>query len=718
LTPEQRRQRTLEALSLQIEALTRSSPVLMIFEDAHWTDPTTLELFGRIVDRIPTLRVLLIVTFRPEFAPPWIGRPYVTALTINRLAEREVGAMIDGVIGNKLLPANIRQDIIERTDGIPLFVEEMTKAVLEAENEDEAQLTAAAVPSSTLAVPASLHASLMARLDRLGSAKEVAQIGAVIGREFFHPLIAAVARKPEPELRSALDRVIEAGLLFRQGVAPHATYLFKHALVQDAACGTLLREPRRKLHARIAETLESQFAEISKSRPEVLAHHCTEGGLIEKAAGLWGNAGLRSLERSALIEALAQLTRALDQIATLPETPALRREQIKLQAALINALMHVKGYAASETKAAVERARLLIEQAEALGEPPEDPMVLFAALAGAWSANYIAFNGDLMRELAAQFLALAEKQATKGPPIMIGHFFTGVSLMSTGDIAEGRVHLDRTIALYDPAAADQARRFGVNIRVSALCYRAMALWVLGYPDAALTDAAQALKVARGTGHAAVLMFALAHTPRIHVQCGDYAAASAQTNELISLANEKDALFWKAAGMVFQGGLFVLTGKAADAVETITSGIIALRRTGATTGMPSILSILARAYGELDQLDDAWRCICEAITAVETTKATIWEEQVYRTAGEVSLMSPEPDAAKAEVYFERALAVARQQQAKSWELRAAMSLARLWRSQGKPQQARELLAPVYCWFTEGFDTLDLKEAKALLEELAS
>src|SRR5262249_36606974 len=264
-----------------------------------------------------------------------------------------------------------------------------------------------------------------------------------------------------------LDRVIEAGLLFRQGVAPDATYLFKHALVQDAACGTLLREPRRKLHARIAETLESQFAEISKNRPEMLAHHCTEAGLIEKAAGLWGKAGLRSLERSALIEALAQLRRALDQITTLPETPALRREQIKVQVALVHALMHVKGYAASETKAAVERARLLIEQAEALGEPPENPIVFSVAPPGPWAADYIAFNGDLIRELAAQFLALAEKQGTKGP-LVIGHFFTGVSLMFTGDIAQGRVHLNRAIALYDPAAAEHARRFGVNTRVSAL----------------------------------------------------------------------------------------------------------------------------------------------------------------------------------------------------------------------------------------------------------
>ena len=379
LDPQQRRQKTLEALTAQLEALAQAKPVLMIFEDVHWIDPTSLEAVGRTVDRLRTLGVLLIVTYRPEFEPPWIGRPYVTALTLNRLGEREIAAMIDRVTGNKALPESIRQDIIERTDGIPLFVEEMTKAVLEAESEGEAQRTAAAVPSPALAVPASLHASLMARLDRLGPAKEVAQIGAAIGREFSHALLAAVVRKPEAELESALDRLIAAGLLFRQGVPPHATYLFKHALVQDAAYGTLLREPRRALHARIAETLESQFAEIAENQPELLARHCTEAGLIEKAAGLWGKAGQRSLERSALVEAVAQLTRALDQIATLPATPALRREQIKLQVALITPLIHVKGYAAPETKAAVERARLLIEQAEALGEPPEDPLLLFSS---------------------------------------------------------------------------------------------------------------------------------------------------------------------------------------------------------------------------------------------------------------------------------------------------------------------------------------------------
>ena len=676
----------------------------------------SLELFGRIVLRIESLPVLLIVTFRPEFEPPWIGRSHVTALTINRLAQRDIGAMIDRVVANKRLPPNIRQDIIERTDGVPLFVEEMTKAVLEAESEGEARQTAAAVPSPVLAVPASLHASLMARLDRLGPAKEVAQIGAAIGREVSHALLAAVVRKAEVELGSALDRLIAAGLLFRQGVPPHATYLFKHALVRDAAYGTLLREPRRALHALIAEPLETQFAEIAESQPELLARHCTEAGLIEKAAGLWGKAGQRSLERSALVEAVAQLTRALDQIATLPQTPTLRREQIKLRVALITPLMHVKGHAAPETKAAVERADLLIEQAEALGEPLEDPLLLVSVLYGFWVANYLAFNGDLLCELAAQFLARAEKQGA-AVPLMIAHRAMGISLSATGDIAQGRTQFDRAIALYNPTEHRAlATRFGYDNRVAVLSYRSWALWYLGYPEAALIDVDEALKDAREIGQAATLMYGLFHASFPHTQCGNYAVANALLEQLLALADDKGSLFWKAFGMLARGYILALTGKPADAVHIGTIGFNAFRSTSSTLLAPLHLSYLAKAYADLGQFDDAWRCIGEAMTAAETTKETWCEAEVHRIAGEIALMSPEPDAAKAEGYFEQALAIARKQQAKSWELRAAMSMARLWRDQGKRDEARDLLAPVYGWFTEGFDTLDLNEAKALLDEL--
>jgi class 3 adenylate cyclase/predicted ATPase len=717
LTPEDRRQRTLEALTSQLVELANQQPILMIFEDIHWIDPTSLEALGRIVNRIKTLPALLIVTFRFEFNAPWVGQSHVMSLTLNRLGEREAAAIIAHLVGNKgLLAADLIAEIVERTDGIPLFVEEMTKAVLEAESEGVAGRTIAAVPSPALALPATLHASLMARLDRLGPAKEVAQIGAAIGREFSHALLAAVVRKPEVELGSALDRLIAAGLLFRQGVPPHATYLFKHALVQDAAYGTLLREPRRALHARIADVLESQFTEIAENQPELLARHCTEAGLIEKAMGLWGKAGQRSLERSALVEAVEQLTRALDQIATLPATAALRREQINLQVALINPLLHVRGYAAPETKMVAERARLLIEQAEALGEVPEDPLLLFSALWSFWVANLVAFDGEVVCDLAAQFVALAESRRA-AVPLMIGHRLMGMSLLMTGKIVEGRTHLDRAIALYDPIEhRPLATRFGQDAGVTVSSYRSLALWLLGYPEAAIADANDALNYARETGEATSLMFAQNWAVFPNLLCGNYATANALADEHVTLADKKGAALWKAWGMMNQGWLLASTGKTRNAVQMITLGIAAWRSTGSTLQIPFYLSHLARAHAELGQFEEAWHCIGEAMRAVETTREKWCEADVQRAAGEIAMISPEPDGAKAEAYFARALAVARQQQAKSWELRAAMSMAGLWRDQGKQRQAHDLLAPLYGWFTEGFDTLDLKQAKALLEQL--
>jgi class 3 adenylate cyclase/predicted ATPase len=718
LTPQQRRQRTMDALVRQVEVLSNTAPVLVVFEDAHWSDPTSLELMGRLAGHIASHRVLMVISFRPEFEAPWIKQAHVTALALNRLAPRDVDVIIDHLIGNNPLPAAVRQDIIERTDGIPLFVEEMTKAVLETASEDAALRTAASVPSPAMAVPASLHASLMARLDRLGGSKELAQIGAAIGREFSHELLAAVACRPEAKLEMQLDRLMRAGLLFRQGVPPDATYLFKHALVQDAAYGLLLREPRRDLHARIAETLESKFDEIAENRPEVLARHWAEAGYVERAAVLLGKAGQRSAQRSALIEAAEQLRRALDLIASLPSTPLLRREEINLQVELITPLLHVRGYAAPETRAAVERARLLIERAEALGEHPEDPLLLFSVLYGLWVANLVAFNGDVMRELAIQFLALAEKQSATGP-VMMAHRQMGLSLLHTGDIAEGRAHLDQAIALYDPAEhRDLATRFfGQENGAAIMSWRSIASWLLGYPDAALADAERALRLAREAEHLATLVYVINFSIWSYIRCGDYTTAATLVDEYVPLQNQLGSSFWDGWGMMQRGCLWTLTGKAPEAVRTIASGVETMRSTGTTMWMPLFLSYLARANAEIGQFDEASTRIGEATTAVETTKERWHEAELNRVAGEIALLGTEPDVAKAEAHFARALEVARQQQAKSWELRAAMSMARLLCAQGKRGRARDILAPVYGWFTQGFDTLDLRQAKLLLEELA-
>jgi DNA-binding response OmpR family regulator/class 3 adenylate cyclase/predicted ATPase/ABC-type transport system involved in cytochrome c biogenesis ATPase subunit len=719
LTPQQRKEKTLAALLARIENLAARQPMLVLVEDAHWLDPTSVEFLSLLVELIPKLPVMVLITARPEFAPPWPVYAHVTCVTLARLSRVDAGLLVERVVGGKPLPKEVMSQILSQTDGVPLFIEELTKTLLESgilcEGPNKYEMIG---PYPSQAIPKTLHGSLLARLDRLGSAKEIAQIGAVIGREFSHELLCAVCSSSESQLKGALQELISSELVFRRGTPPNAVYSFKHALVQDAAYSTLLREPRRALHARIAQALEKQFAEIAETRPELLARHCTEAGLIEKAAGLWGKAGLQSLTRSALMEATAQLNRALTQITALPSTATLRHQQIMFQVALANALMHTKGYASSDTKASFGQARLYIERAVALGEPPEDPLLLFAVIYGFWVGNYVAFNGNALRDLAAQFLVLAEKQRAT-VPLMIGHRLMGTSLMCTGDIAESRVHYDRAIALYKPTEhRPLATRFGQDIGVVVLSYRSWSLWLLGYPEAALADADHALKDAREIGQAATLMYALAHATRTYAWTGKYASANTLVEEVVALADEKSASAWKAFGMMHQGSLLALTGQISNAAEIMNSGIGAWRSTGSTLWLPCYLSNLARAYAKLDRFDDAWRCIGEAMSAVDVTKARWCEAEVHRTAGDVALISPEPDAAKAETCFARALTAACEQQAKSWELRAAISMARLWRDQNKLPQARDLLASVYGWFTEGFDTIDLKEAKALLDALPS
>jgi predicted ATPase/class 3 adenylate cyclase len=706
LAPEEVRRRQLAALSAWVMAGARSQPVVLALEDLHWADPTTVDVLRGMAERGALAPLYIIATTRPEFRPPWSMRSHHGTISLAPLDRSQVREMVAELSARHALPREVVEEVTARTGGVPLFVEEVTRLLLERGEQGGIQ-----------AIPPTLQQSLMARLDRLGPAREVAQVGSVIGRGFSYGLLRALAGMEDAALQSALERLAEADILLVQGLPPESDYRFKHALIQDAAYENLLKSRRTVLHRRVAEILRDMFPAIAVAEPEVLAHHFTQAGLTEAAIEWWAKAGQRSLQRSAMVEATEQLTRALGHIATLPATRTLRREEIELQVALITPLLHVKGFAALETKAAAERARLLIEQAEALGEPPDDPLLLFSVLYSFWVASLVAFNANVVRSLAAQFLALAEKQQAT-VPLTVGHRLMGTSLLFTGDLAQGRTHLDRAFALYDPAEhRPLATRFGHETRVSILTYRSWALWMLGYPEAARRDAEQALRYAREIGQAATLMYTVGHAPLTHIFCGDYAAANAQADEVVALADERGTLFWKALGMLNHGCVLAQYGQASDAIRMITSGITAWRSMGGTGYLPFYSSYLARAHAELGQFEDAWRCIGEAMTAVQTTRETWCEADTYRMAGEITLISPEPDTAKAQGYFERALSVARSQQAKSWELRAAMSLARLWRAQGKPQQARELLAPVYAWFTEGFDTLDLKEAKALLEELA-
>ena len=708
LAPQQKRQKTLEALTAQLEALSQSKPVLMIFEDVHWTDPTSLETLGRTVDRLRTLGVLLIITYRLEFEAPWIGRPYVTALNLNRLGEREIAEMIDRVTGNKPLAESVRQEIVERTDGIPLFVEEMTKAVLEAESEGDARKTAAAVPSSAIAVPASLHASLMARLDRLGPAKEVAQIGAVIGREFSHALLAAVALKKEKELQSALDALIRAGLLFRQGVPPTATYLFKHALVQDAAYGTLLREPRRALHGRIAETLESQFAEIADNQPELLARHSTEAGLIEKAAGLWAKAGQRSLERSALAEAVEQLRKGLALVEKLPEGVMRMQHELDLQIALGKAMIATKGYGAPETGEAFNRARSLCEQ---LDHPPQ----LVSVLHGQWVRVLLAGDMALARSRAEELLTLGME---RNDPIwtMMGCRISGVTCCWLGELIAARDYLERGLLLYDPAHHSSYAKLTVDdTHVVMLSYLAWTLLCLGYLDQARAKREAALAEARLLSRAFTLAHALSRATHAEAITVGPSGALLHADEWVSLTERLGIGYYLAEAMNFQGWCLTMLGQREKGLTQLTSGLAAYRAHG-LLHVPTYLTLLADAYREVQQPQSGLQQLEEAIGVIGRTQARYYEAEMHRVRGELFLSMHDDGAAEAS--FREAINVAQHQSAKIWELRAAMSLARLWRDQSKVQRARELLAPVYGWFTEGFDTRDLKEAKALLAELAS
>jgi DNA-binding winged helix-turn-helix (wHTH) protein/TolB-like protein/class 3 adenylate cyclase/predicted ATPase len=714
LSPQMRRQKTLEALTSQVETLSRRKPVLTIFEDAHWSDPTSLEVLGRLVDKVPRLPVMIIVTFRSEFNAPWIARHYVTAVTVNRLGEKEMGELINYVASGRPLTPAVRRNIVDRADGIPLFVEEMTKSLIEAGDALPAGLSTSK-SSAPSPVPASLHASLTARLDRLGPAKGIAQIGAAIGSEFSYALLADIAREPDKSLISELNRLVEAGLLFQQGEPPHASYFFKHALVQDAAYDALLREPRRAIHGRIVEALERGFANFAERQPEVLARHCAEAGSYEKAARLWSKAGQRSLARSALREAEAQLARALSLLETLSSDASVRRLQIDTQVAFANAVMQIDGFAAARTKATLERASALIEHAEALGERVEDPLAPYSVLYGFWIVNFVAFNGDAAHALATQILKMAQRQKAD-VPLMIGHRLLGNSCLLMGELSTGRRHLDFAHDHYD---FEQHRRlasqFGQDIMVGTLAWRSLNLWLLGHADAARADIERAQSVSRDINHIVSLIVALTVTTMTRIQCGDLAAAKSQIDRAVALATETGAQLWIAVGLMLQRS-FALTGDAAQAVSSFDTLLPAYRATGATVVLPFFLMDLAQAYAELGEVDEAIKRLGAARAAADETGECWCDPEIQRIAGDLALTEKKRGESAAERNYRNAIEKAHSQGARSWELRASISLAILLRNQGRRRAAHDLLGPLIATLGLEGDTADLRRAKDILAQL--
>jgi predicted ATPase len=694
LSPQGKKEKTLEGLIRQLKGLTRQQPVLMVFEDAHWIDPTSRELLDLTIERVRDLPVLLIVTFRPEFQPPWTGQPQVTMLTLNRLDRRDRSALVAQIAGGKALPHEVVAQIVDRTDGVPLFIEELTKSVLES-----------GVPLA--GIPTTLHDSLMARLDRLASVRLVAQIGAAIGRHFPYVLLRAVSDLPEDELQASLARLVASELVFHRGTPPDAVYTFKHALVQDAAHGSLLHSTRQQLHARIAKALKAHSPELMDSQPELFAQHYAEAWLVEKSVAYWGKAGHRSAARSAMAEAAAQFQKALDQLALLPDDPERQQQELEFYSALAAVLHVVKGHAAPETGQAYARARKLWEQ---LGSPSEFLGVPYG------QSRYHVHRGelDLAHRLAEDLLRLS-RQRNNSAGLVLGHLSSGMTLRIRGRLALSRSHLEELLALYDPTShsslVDQAGIYPQNNAQSSL---AIVLSCLGYPDQALSRCDAAIAEARRLAHLPSLAVSLVNSTRVLSLVGDNAALNKFADQLYAVTAEQGFPVWRAQGIIFRGWVKVKNGDLTEGISLLRSGSAAYRSTGAELWMPQYIAFLASAYEIAGQVEEGLTRLDEALQLVERTGERWFSAELNRHKGQLLLRQGHPDAAE-ELYRE-ALSIAKEQEAKLWELRAAVSLARLRRDQDRPADAGDLLVPVYGWFTEGFDTPDLKDAKALLDEL--
>jgi predicted ATPase/class 3 adenylate cyclase len=710
LSPQRKKERGFAALLRQLEGLARTQPVLVIFEDLHWIDPTSQEFLDLIFARIDRLPVLTAATFRPEFQPPWVGQAHATAIALNRLARGDGAALVQRLAGNAaLLPPDVIAEIVERTDGVPLFVEEMTKAVLEAGAERRGAI-AASVPSAGLGVPATLQASLMARLDRLGpAAKAVAQVGAAIGREFSYELAASVGELDEARLQDALKRLVDAGLVFQRGIPPEAAYLFKHALVQDTAYSTLLRGPRRQLHARIAAALEARFPDRVAREPELLAHHYAEALQTERAIEHWLKAGERGTERSANLEAIRHMTRGLEALQTLQESPERDRMELAFQLAIGTPSIAVHGYSAPQTGAAYSRARMLCER---LGEV--EP--LFATLSGEFVFPFVRGDYQVMRRVTDEARGVSERLSS---PVLrlAAHRLSAITAMYHGALCEARSEFEAILRLYDASHhRPQPVHYVHDPQVSALTYLAPVLWMLGFPDQARRSSSAAFRCAAELDQANL-------TAHVHNFAGaglaelltEVATVQAHADAIIDLAERHSLGYWRVNGLILRGWAMAQQGDA-------DAGIALMRRNAADRAaldvgwyQPRYLCMLAEAHARSGQAEAGLQVISDAKDLVVRHEEHLWEAELDRVEGELYRVLGAP-AADVEVCFARSLAKARQQNARSLELRAAISLARLRRDQSKRTEARDLVAPVYGWFTEGFDTADLKEAKALLDEL--
>ena len=711
LTPQRQKQKTIEAFLGWLLREAERQPVCVVMEDLHWIDPSTLEFLSLLIEQVAMARLFVLLVFRPDFRPPWALRSYLTSLALGRLSHRHVESMAEQITGGKLLPTEVLQQVVATTDGVPLFVEEWIKMILESGlvKEWEGQYTLAG-PLPTGAIPVTLHDLLMARLDRLASAKAVAQLGAVLGRTFSYEMLRAVTPLDEAALQQALTQLVDAELLYQRGVSPQATYLFKHALLQEAAYQSLLKRTRQQCHQRIAQVLTTHFPEAAATQPELLARHYTEAGLIEQAIPYWQQAGQQASERSAYREAISHLTTGIELLKTLPETPTHTQHALTLHIALGTALQMTTGLATSEVEHAYAQARALCRQ---VGETPQHVQVLL----GVWRYYIARPQFQAARELGDTLLRLAH-QAHDPALAVVAHYALGVTQLNCGALPVARRHLEEGLI---QVAADQGRtavfRMGQDLGVGCYAYAAVTLWLLGYPEQALARLHEALALAHALAHPYSLGLAWCYAAILAQRCGDVLAVHAQAEAMVALSLEQGFPQWVALGMSLRGWALAMQGHDQEGLVQVRQGIAAYRATGAALGSPYLYLLLAEVAAHLGHLADGLQALAEAHRLVEQHEERSTEAEVYRLRGVLLLRQPGTPQAEAEAWLRRALDVARRQEAKMLELRVAMSLSRLWEQQGKQAEARVLLASVYGWFTEGFATADLQEAQTLLEDLA-
>jgi class 3 adenylate cyclase/tetratricopeptide (TPR) repeat protein len=713
VTPQKHKDETLRVLVDLCAAAARLQPTLILFEDLHWADPTSLEVLDLLIDRVRAMPLLIVLTYRPEFQPPWRHHGHIIALNLSKLTRDQCAAMVLRLAGGKALPGGLLEQILTKTDGVPLFVEELTKSILESGKlRDAGDRYEYSGATPQIAIPATLRDLLMARLDRSVPVKEIAQIGAAIGREFSHELIAAAAPLSAAGVDDALAQLIESGLAFRKGTPPEATYTFKHALIQDAAYDSLLKGRRQELHHTIARVIRERFPAIEQSKPEVLAYHNTQAGQHLSAILLWQKAGELALVRMALVESISHLNQGLDLIATLPASAERDARELSLRVPLGLAWQALNGWATQEVWNSLHPALAL---AKSLGRNDALLPILWGLALNVLTQGRIAESFHWVKE------TLDTAEATGDADLSItGHVLANAYYYFMGLSNEALEHRSRALALYD----DGKHRHLVNLlnqdpKTRVGVYASICTWMLGYPDRAMRLSEETNEHARRRALPFDLGFALRmqaelfdfrHEPGKMHKCATECEQLGRDNSL--------PVLWALIARFARGVAFIREGKAAEGVGPLEAGLKFWDATGGKSHTPYLAAVLAEGMALLGDLDGALQLIDAQIAQIERPG---WQERVYyaeilRLRG--WMYSLKGDFESAERSYHASLDWARVQAAKSWELRTATSLARLWRAQGRHEQAHQLLAPVYGWFTEGFDTKDLKDARALIEELGS